>query len=103
MATSHPSQSRWVVVRGLLRVGRLLYSVTGEKVPRHHGRTGCHRNAVEEVPARDLAVHSEFPVSWILHDLLRCLTAYCRVHIVGSIFLPEAVRRKSVRTWWSQR
>jgi hypothetical protein len=40
-------------------------------MPGHHGGTCRHRYAVNEIAARDFAMHSQFPVLWIVHDLLR--------------------------------
>ena len=63
MAASHASESGGIVVGRSFWTGggRTIKTGSGE-IPRHHGRARRHRNAVEEVPARDLAMHPQFPV-----------------------------------------
>ncbi len=59
MAAAHSGERRRIVGGGLLRAG----IIGGEKMPRHHGCTRGHCHAVDEIAARDSAMHSQFPVS----------------------------------------
>ena len=60
MAAAHACERRGIVAWGLR--GIIVSETGGDNIPRHHGCACCHRHAVEKVPARDLAIHSQFPV-----------------------------------------
>jgi hypothetical protein len=64
MAPAHPGKGRWIVAGRIFWTdGSLAISQSrGGKIPWHHGRSGGHRNAVQEIAARDLAMHSQLAV-----------------------------------------
>src|SRR5579871_5663121 len=63
MAPTHAGQSGRVIVR---RLGSVI-CLGAKQMPGHHGRARGYRHAVDKIPARDLAIHPQFPVPWI-HD-----------------------------------
>src|SRR6267154_1754270 len=66
MAAAQPGQLRWIIrgrfFRGLVEPGK--------KMRRQHGRARSDPNAVEEIAAGDLALHSQLTVLWVAHQYL---------------------------------
>jgi hypothetical protein len=64
MAAAHPGKSWWIIAGRIFGTDdSLTFAIPrGGKIPWHHGRSGGYGDAVEEIPARDLAMHSQLAV-----------------------------------------
>src|SRR5258707_2825954 len=67
MAAAQPGQLRWIIIRGRFFGGLV---ERGKKMRRQHGRARSDPNAVEEIAAGDLALHSQLTVLWVAHQYL---------------------------------
>src|SRR5579871_3519406 len=70
MAPAHAGKGWGIVIGRFLRAGG---AFRGAQMPWHHSCARGHRNAIDEVPARDPAMHSQFAVPMVTHDSLPSL------------------------------
>src|SRR5258707_9318752 len=67
MAAAQPGQLRWIIIRGRF-FGELVERA--KKMRRQHGRARSDPDAVEEIAARHLALHTQLTVLSVAHQYL---------------------------------